>query len=438
MSRKALAGALAVAAMLATACAGGGGSSSGAEATSPTDPGKVSGSIKVLTNRTDLAQDGSMKKYAADFNKIYPKVKVTFEGITDYEGEVKIRMNTKNYGDVLLIPNVITRDNFPKFFASLGSTSELSKKYRFMDKSEVAGKSYGIATFSNANGFVYNKAVWQKAGITEWPTTPEEFINDLTAIKDKTDSTPYYTNFKDGWPLTSWTNLIGSVSCDPKANDNLATSTEPWAEGSDLNVIDTLLYNIVHSSLAENDPTTTNWEQSKNLLAKGKIATMQLGSWAVSQMQAAATAAGEKSEDIGFMPFPAQVNGKFCDVLAPDYLQAVSIHSKHKEAARAWIDWFTDKSGYAQTEKAISTLTNDPLPDMLKPQEAAGVKFLQLSFAKSALVDEINDESEVGLKTPDYRKKLIDIARGAQDGSLSGLFDDQSGKWAEAVKAAGS
>ena len=46
------------------------------------------------------------------------------------------------------------------------------------------------------------------------------------------------------------------------------------------------------------DPTTTNWEESKNLLAQGKIGSMVLGSWAVSQMQDAAEAAGASRDDI--------------------------------------------------------------------------------------------------------------------------------------------
>ncbi len=133
----------------------------------------MGGTITVLTHRTDLVQNGTMKKYAAEFNKIYPKVTVKFEGITDYEGEVKIRMNTENYGDVLMIPNAIAKKDYPSFFASLGSTAELSEKYRFTDKTSVDGKVYGLATVGNANGFVYNKAVWQKAGVTTWPTSPQ-------------------------------------------------------------------------------------------------------------------------------------------------------------------------------------------------------------------------------------------------------------------------
>ena len=44
-------------------------------------------------------------------------------------------------------------------------------------------------------GFVYNKRVWKEAGVTDWPTTPAEFLAALKAIKAKTDAIPYYTNF---------------------------------------------------------------------------------------------------------------------------------------------------------------------------------------------------------------------------------------------------
>ncbi|MFE0997135.1 carbohydrate ABC transporter substrate-binding protein, partial [Streptomyces mutabilis] len=102
MGKRTLSVALLATAMLTVAgCSGGGSPNADETAAAPVNPDGVSGDITVLTNRTDLIQDGTMKKYAAEFNKTYPEVKVEFEGLTDYEGEVKIRMNTEDYGDVL-------------------------------------------------------------------------------------------------------------------------------------------------------------------------------------------------------------------------------------------------------------------------------------------------------------------------------------------------
>lgn len=187
---KTLAGALlAIATLTVTGCSGGGAPST-ETAEAPTDPGKATGTITVLTQRTDLVQSGAMDAYATEFNKIYPKVKVKFEGLTDYEGEVKIRMNTEDYGDVLMIPAAVSKNDYPKFFAPLGSSIEMSDKYRFSDKTAVGSKVYGIAQFGTANGFVYNKALWKKAGITAWPDSPEEFLAGLKAIRSKTGATP--------------------------------------------------------------------------------------------------------------------------------------------------------------------------------------------------------------------------------------------------------
>ncbi|MET9801787.1 ABC transporter substrate-binding protein [Streptomyces sp. NPDC006368] len=436
--KKALAGVLLTAAILTVAGCSGGGAASTETAKAPDDPGEASGEIKVLTARTDLVQSGAMEAYAAEFRKTHPKVKVTFEALTDYEGEVRIRMNTENYGDVLMIPGAIAKNDYPKFFAPLGTTEELSGKYRFSDKTDVDGKVYGVAQFGTVNGFVYNKAVWKKAGITEWPASPAEFLDDLRAIKSKTGAIPYYTNFKDGWPLTSWSNNIGSVTCDVKAGDKLAGAVSPWKQGSELHVIDTLLHDIVRGGLSEKDPSTTNWEASKGMLAKGRIASMQLGSWAITQMRDAAKKAGADPDDIGFMPFPVQQDGKFCATLLSDYQQAVNVHSEHKAAARAWIDWFTEKSGYALKEGAVSAVRTAPMPDTLKAFVDNDVAFLERSEARTGEVNAIDKAAEIGLNAPDYRRQLVDVARGAQKGSLQDFFAGLDRKWDEAARSTGS
>ncbi|MEV4517850.1 extracellular solute-binding protein [Dactylosporangium sp. NPDC049525] len=433
MYRRALAVALALS---LAACGGGTDPATSSDALSPTDPAAVSGEITVLTNRTDLVTDGTMQRYADQFKALYPKVTVKFEGVTDYEGEVKIRMNTENYGDVLLIPNTVVTDDYPKYFAPLGSAADLSAKYSFTDKAKVGDKVYGVAGFAYVNGFVYNKDVWTQAGVTAWPTTPAEFITALQAIRSKTGATPYYTNYHDGWPLSSWSSVVGSVSCDPKANDNLVKSN-PWADGADLATGDTLLYDIVRNKLSETDPTTTNWEDSKGQIATGKIATMWLGSWAIAQMQDAAKKAGKDPSVIGYMPFPKQVDGRFCSVVAPDYQYAINAHSKNKAAARAWFDWFIDKSDSAAVNQAISAVKGAPLPPAMQPFTAAGVKFVELSQADSAKLTKIDNASEVGISKPEYRQKLVDTARGAAPGDLKGLFADLTKRWTEAAKTLG-
>ena len=432
---------MAVACVALTAC-GGGSKDKGGSANPPTNPADVSGNITVLTNRTDLNQDGTLKKYAAEFNKTYPKVQVTFQAITDYEGEVKTRMNTENYGDVLLIPPSISPTDFPKFFAPLGSAQDLAKKYNWVDSGTtdgtLDGQAYGLATFGNANGFVYNKKVWKQAGITSYPTTPDEFISDLKSIKAKGGAIPYYTNYHDGWPVQGWSGALGSPSCDPGANVDLATDMAPFSPDKGPGQIYSLLFNVVHEDLIEPDPTTTNWENSKSLLGKGKVATMWLGSWAMVQMQDAAKKAGADPADIGFMPYPAQKDGKFCSVTGRDYNQAINVHSKSKPAARAWLDWFTDKSGFATDQGSIPTQKGAALPATLADYKAGGVTYIELDQSKAGVVSKIDNQSEVGFfSAPNTTQHLVDVARGAAKGDLQGVFGDLNKKWAEGISTVG-
>ncbi len=230
-------------------------------------------------------------------------------------------------------------------------------------------------------------------------------------MKSKTEATPLYTNYKDSWPLTAWTNVLGSVTCDPQAKNKLATE-DPWAPGKDLTVGDSLLFNAVKNKLTEADPTTTNWEESKGRFAKGEIATMWLGSWAIPQMQDAAKKANIDPAAVGFMPFPAQVNGKFCAALAPDYRYAINTHSEHKEAARAWLDWMVDKSGFAALNQGVpghrrpGPVRAEALPGRGRPAPRPGP-----GGRRPGQRHRQGRRGRPG--RPDYRKHLVDVARGA-------------------------
>jgi hypothetical protein len=78
------------------------------------------------------------------------------------------------------------------------------------------------------------------------------------------------------------------------------------------------------------------------------------------------------------------------------------------------------------------------LPSTLREYADNDVKLVERSEAKTAEVNAIDNASEIGLNKQDYRQKLVDIARGAQDGSLEGYFEELDKRWAEARQVAGS
>lgn len=423
------------AAALALSACGGGADPGGAAA----DDGEPSGEITVITQRTDIV-DTVFADYKEQFEAEYPDVTVTFEALTDYEGEIAVRMNTTDYGDVLLIPNSVTKDQYASFFEPLGTVEEMGQQYRLVEEAAYENQVYGVSITVNTQGLVYNKKVWEEAGITDLPTTPDEFLADLQAIADSTDAVPYYTNYADGWPLSQWDGNRGAMGDPDYQNTHVAHSDTPWAADEWHGISDGLLYDVVADGLSEDDPTTTNWEESKTLLGTGQVATMLLGSWAITQMQQAAEDAGASADDIGYMPFPHQVDGTFHAQVAGDYKNAINVNSEHKAAARAWIEWFAEESGYAYDEGGISPLLDGPTPETLGDFEAAGVEYVEMNPApagQEAYETDVVNTAEIDLYGNIYRQKLVDIARGAADGDKESYFADLNQRWADARATVG-
>jgi ABC-type glycerol-3-phosphate transport system substrate-binding protein len=396
--------------------------------------GGPSGTITVLTNRTDIVDSVFIAKYVPEFKKLYPNVEVKFEALKNYDTDVPIRMNTTEYGDVLLIPNAIKPDQLASYFTPLGTIADLSKTYRRVTEQSFYDDVYGLPVVVNANGLVYNKKVWDAAGITTLPKTPDEFIADLKAIKaHDANVIPYYTNYKDGWPLTQWQSNVGEISGDANfTGSTLWKDDAPWTTGKDQAVIYKLLYDIVKEGLAERDPSTTDWETSKGLLGTGKVATMALGSWSISQMQQAAVDAGGAATDISYMPFPNQVNGKFVSNIAGDWKIAVNKHSPNQAAALAWLNWFETQSGFSYEQGGINPVLSGKNGAQYADFDKAGVTYLEQNPAapgKQAYIGQIETKSKVSLYGSDWVARIVDAARGSSSESLDAIFSDLNAKW---------
>jgi ABC-type glycerol-3-phosphate transport system substrate-binding protein len=408
-----------------------------------TEAPELSGTITWINHRTDLDTDGTLAKYVEEFNKLYPDVTVEWETITDYAGEMQTRMNTTDYGDVLFIPPALTADKYADFLVPLGTVEEMGEKYMFVNEAAYEGQVYGISITGNGQGMVYNKKVFEAAGITELPKTPEEFQAALQAIAENTEAVPLYTNYHAGWALTQWDAHLGSVSCNPDfKNIEFVHMDDPFAAGKPSYVIYKVLYDAVAAGYTEKDPTTTDWEKSKEMIATGEIGVMALGSWAISQMQGAAVAAGEDPSVIGYMPFPSNVDGKQCSGAGGDYKIAVNKNSENQEAALAFLYWFLDESNFAYDQGGIPPLVGAELPPQYDDFAASGVVWVEDTPAKAGeegLYKAIDKEAEIGFDDGSglWQSTIIDAARGQIDKSFDDIMNEANAKWVEARKSMG-
>jgi ABC-type glycerol-3-phosphate transport system substrate-binding protein len=396
----------------------------------------ISGKITYLTNRTDLDTDGTYAALIAKFNEKYPEVEVEVQSITDYAGELATRMQTTEYGDVLMIPDAVPSTAFANYFEPFGTVEDLSDKYQegYLYSKWYDGQVYGLAYMCTVQGIVYNKAVFEEAGITELPKTPDEFLTCLQMIKDNTDAIPYYTNANSGWTLDQWEDhTFGTITGNANyKNNELPKDTAAFEEGSSHYVVAKLLYDIVSQGLCEADPTTCDWEASKLMLNNGEIGCMVLGSWAVSQMKGA----GENADDVGYMPFPYSVDGKQYATSGTDYCYAINKNTKNMAAAKAFVEFMVEESGLALAQGGISLMKNDPMPDGL--ENFADVEFvvdMAATDENAGKLDTVQQDSGVTLYDNGQRLNgVVDIARGVSSQTFEEYMADLNAKWAGAIQ----
>lgn len=409
-----------------------------------TDHTDLEARINVVTYRTDLIADDPVIKdfhdYMSEFNAMYPGIEVLFEAITDYDMEMRTRLNSGDW-DVCSIPSAVQKSELPDYFEPLFNYDDYSDKYEFIDIQSYGGKVYGIPCAGNAQGIVYNKKVFDEAGIEKIPETPDEFIDALKLIKEKTDAIPLYTNYAARWTMGAWDYYC---FCGATGNADyrcyvLPYEKAPFSKNEDRTgpyEVFNILYRAVNEGLTEDDPHSTNWELCKARINNGEIGCMALGSWAVPQMQDA----GENGDDIGYMPFPISVNGVRYASAAGDYAYAVNKRSDDTEklAAKLFIKFMIEKSGFAYDQGGIPIVKGEEYPNVFADfEDAVLIKDTPLSEGEEDVYSQVNNDS--GLLLESDSEHVIRIVDAALDGSESfdDIMNDWNTKWAAAQKDQG-
>lgn len=412
------------------------------ELTVGTDYTDLKADLKFITHRTDLVDDGTFAGYVAEFQKMYPNITISYEGITDYANDMTTRLTSNDWGDICMIPTTIPLPELSDYFYAMCDLSAIENDYNFADNRAYNGKVYGIPSTGNAQGIVYNKAVFEAAGITELPTTPTEFLDALQQIKDYDSGIiPLYTNYAAGWTMSAWDAYIGGGATGdadwmnvtmPQTHDAFAKGVPTGDEESGPYAVYNILYEAVKRGLTESDPTTTDWEGSKPMMNNGQIATMVLGSWAIIQMQDA----GPNADDIGYMPFPISVDGVQYASAGADYCYGINANSSddNKIAAMLYIKWLSESSNFAYDQGGIPVLKSQEYPETLAAFD--GIELVPDNAAPTELADlatNVQRDAELTLNADETHVKRVIEAAINGDETLDDIVADWNAAWNDAV-----
>ncbi|TDE58206.1 extracellular solute-binding protein [Nonomuraea mesophila] len=172
---------------------------------------------------------------------------------------------------------------------------------------QIDGKTYGLPTDIGLVGFWYNKKLFEKAGISEPPTTWSAYLEDVKKLK-AAGITPIALAGKEKWPgHYYWAYLAmriaGLDALKQAATDHDFTKPDFVAAGQQL------------KALADLQPFQKGFLGAGYGTPDGQAATMGngkagmelMGQWAPVTQEDAGEGLGD---DLGFFPFPAVEGGK--------------------------------------------------------------------------------------------------------------------------------
>ncbi|MCK9348661.1 MAG: ABC transporter substrate-binding protein [Sphaerochaeta sp.] len=393
----------------------------------------VSMELTFLTHKQGMEEEFAV--YQQEFNKKYPNVKIVYEPIGDYKGNIEIRWTSNNWGDMCMIPhNFISETQLPQLFAPLGKVSDFEKKYEFASAFSIDGEVYGISSTGTAYGVLYNTAVLREAGVTEIPKTPQAFFDALRKVRANTDAIPLYCNYGAGSRLADWEwNARGSLTGDANYKNKMIYMENPFSSGKPYNTVMGMLYDVVAEDLVEEDPATSTWDTCKNLLAQGKVAATVIGSWATADTQKTA----ENPSDIVFAAFPWNNDGKQYATIAADYAYAINknISDERYQVARDYIIYLTEESGFSFDSGGIPIMKGEAYPKTLSALQEANVTLVLDTPPHPddiGLFDELNSESELYLGKYPEKARVVEAAMGQSNESFDEIMEDWNARWTAA------
>ncbi|WP_262021712.1 ABC transporter substrate-binding protein [Vibrio quintilis] len=394
-----------------------------AEVTDGIDKALVQGSITFYTNRTDLVESGVYKRYENEFKELYPKVtEVKVVGFADYQGGIRPRMNTGDYGDLVLILPSVPSEQYKNFYEPLNNLYRSDQVY-FYDAWENDGKAYGISMGNSVEGLVYNKQVLKNAGVHVPIKTLSDFFDAAEKIKAN-GKIPLYINFGAQWPLQQWDKFPLIAEGNDSVYEKMLKQDKPFSGETSYHKSLSVLKKLIDDGLTEKDLMTNSWEDSKNSFAKGDAAMYYLGTWVIPQV----IERGADSNNIGFMPMPSNESGELNAQMNHDWGYAVSKFSKNKETAKAYLKFLIEKSDFEKIAGFIPTLkSKKPSLEQLKEYMSYNPKVIQTPVNSSTFIA-VTNRSKIDFYSGGYIQDVI------TSGDFNKALEKLDSRWERAKK----
>lgn len=320
----------------------------------------ISGELEIIVSSA-AASDAAFQQINADFMAEYPDVEVVFSTVSNdnYPATRSSRLTAGNVdifssSDMRTVPDYAA-DSTPEevLLARAGGLVDLSGQ-PFLDNytptvveaQSVDGAVFSVPTgLSYSTGVYYNATLFDSLGL-EVPTTWSQ-LQSVVADLEADGSAAFGIGGRDGWP--AGLPMLGAVgSLFPTDDDKHALAAGLWAneialdERDQMQVLEQTQWLFEHTQA---NFAGAGYDDIPAQFASQAVAMVPDGTWNSPTILDAV----DGQFEVGYFPFPgsedaadnAYLNGKI------ELMLSVPESAPNKEAALAWLEFFSQPATYA-------------------------------------------------------------------------------------------
>ncbi|AWV32439.1 ABC transporter substrate-binding protein [Paenibacillus odorifer] len=302
-----------------------------------------------------------------EFEKEHPEIKLEVQSVgggTDYGASLRAKFSSGDEPDIFTIGGNNERDMWLEYLEDLsGEAWAKDVKPLAAEQMTIDGKLYGMPMNLEGYGFIYNKDLFKKAGITEKPLT-------LTALREASEKlkaagiTPFANGYQEWFVLGNHNvNVPFAQQPDPEAFIAGLTDGSKTFIGDPIfsKWIDLLDLTVEYGN---KNPLSTDYNTQVTMLASGEAAMMQQGNWTQGQIDGI-----DPNLNLGILPMPIddtpEDNDKLYVGVPSNWV--INKNSPVKKEAKVFLNWLvTSEAGKKYITKEFQFI---PALDNIKGTE---------------------------------------------------------------------
>lgn len=287
-----------------------------------------------------------LQEMIKEFEAEHPNIKVKLEtvgGGADYGAALKSKFASGEEPDIFNNGGFKELELWKEKLADLSGEPWVENVLPIgkVPMTDTDGKLYGMPVNLEGYGFVYNKDLFEKAGITEPPATIDELKEAAKKLEDK-KITPFSAGYGEWWVIGQHLlNIPFAQQEDPEAFiAGLYDGSEKFADNEQFKQFKEVL--DAELKYANDNPLTTDYNTQVTLFASGETAMLQQGNWTENMITEI-----NPEINMGFLPIPISndENAGRLPVGVPNNW-VLNKNSENLEEAKLFLEWMvTSETG---------------------------------------------------------------------------------------------